>query len=103
MATYTPQQLSAQASWIQNQSWLNTQYTVDSQGNIVSSTTTTPRDSAKAPTYPYSLVNIQNGLLPGWLVPVAGLAILLVLANTSLFKPITIILVGIIALWLMNG
>jgi hypothetical protein len=44
-----------------------------------------------------------NPPIPSWLVPVVGLGILLVLANTSLFKPITIILVGIIALWLMNG
>lgn len=101
--TYTPQQLSAQASWIQNQTWLNKQYTIDSQGNMVSTTTTTSQDSAVAPTYPYSLVNLQNGVLPGWLVPIAGLAVLLVLANTSLFKPIVIILIGIIALWLMNG
>jgi hypothetical protein len=46
---------------------------------------------------------LQNPPIPSWLVPVVGLGVLLVLANTSLFKPIVIILVGIIALWLMNG
>lgn len=101
--TYTPQQLSAQASWIQNQAWLNKQYTLNSQGFMVSTTNTTPQDSAIAPTYPYSLISSAPGVIPSWLVPVAGLAVLLILANTSLYKPILIILVGIIGLWLMNG
>lgn len=103
MASYTPQQLSAQASWVQNQSWLNTQYTVDAQGNIISTNVTSPQDSAKAPTYPYSLITSAQGPIPSWLVPIVGFGILIVLANTSLFKPISIILIGIIALWLMNG
>lgn len=65
---------------------------------------TTPQTSTGTSNSPAaSQFNLQNGVLPGWLVPVAGLAVLLVLANTSLFRPVTIILVGIIALWLMNG
>jgi hypothetical protein len=45
-----------------------------------------------------------NPPIPSFLVPVVGFGILLVLANNPIFfKPIVIILVGIIALWLMNG
>jgi hypothetical protein len=46
---------------------------------------------------------LANPPIPQWLVPIVGLIILSALATTGLFKPIAIVLVGIIALWLMNG
>jgi hypothetical protein len=44
-----------------------------------------------------------NPPIPSWLVPIAGFGILLALSNTSFFQPIAIVLIGIIALWFMNG
>lgn len=52
-----------------------------------------------------SNVSTGQGLLPNWLIPIAGIAVTVVLANTFdwLYKPIMFGLIGIIILWILNG
>lgn len=113
--TYTPQQLSAQASWIQYQQWLNSQYTINQRGYIISQvpstvpgqtipTPTTPQDAAAAPTYPFSLA-AQNFIpnLPGWAIPIFGTVIVFLLVDVwpkVFFMPVVIGLIGLTLLWL---
>lgn len=41
--------------------------------------------------------------IPNFLIPFVGLGVMMFLATTSLYHPTMYILIGIIALWIMNG